>query len=487
MTNILKSTALAVGLLVSSTVASLALTPVGEAFTPEGAPKSAPFWQNFIGEKGDVHWTYANNFRRDAGLVEKFQTTDVMGTIYSRPENEGKFGLDEKGYPTFKVGETYLLPVVRAIGVSVAQATDAAVPVTQADFDALAKRQAVDFKTLSEEVAAGFAAIGAATSGFAHKLDEQSAKVADQGASIDMLADWAESNAALGERNGVAIAETNRRVTETQGDLAQFRANSKAAEAALREDIAATNSRVTEGFAQVSSDVADQNNRLDGFEAELAKPLGYSLVQTVLGQTAADWYQVHPIWGGIMMVATIVFGLWLIMLVTAWLMARPAVKKASTALEQSTAALAEVAVVKAAQLDHGQHVADHAQCLSALEEVQADMAATVATMSDINIADFDWHPNNASQEELAGLTGGEAGAKAWRLTHRATGAQYLVRFGRDENTPNGQVQSDLIRNIKMGLLADPMRCTERNLKLKIVEAIKAGRLQPTTTMVLAVA
>jgi hypothetical protein len=137
MTN-LKQLAASVAFMTMTATTAVALDPAGSVYTPDGAPKNAPYWQYITIETGDRHWTYASSFLDQAQLrgVVKGVTIDgfyfppeaVVMNVIKKLNGADKFGTDRKGYPTFKLGETYRLPVPSAAGFTVPPA-----PVTQAE------------------------------------------------------------------------------------------------------------------------------------------------------------------------------------------------------------------------------------------------------------------------------------------------------------------------------------------------------------------
>lgn len=163
-------------------------------------------------------------------------------------------------------------------------------------------------------------------------------------------------------------------------------------------------------------------------------------------------------------------GLLLLLGVIVYFAARRGVKATSdnlvelkTTVQAQAEKLAETH--KVATSSQAQAVATH----SDLRDFKED----VATWTKINPADISWDEDNLSSSELAGMIE-EDGKVQIRLYFQ--GKQYSFNAWRDEDTPQGQVQTDIVRNVQSQQLADTM--SVKRLQTRVLAAIADGRLTP---------
>jgi len=98
----------------------------------------------------------------------------------------------------------------------------------------------------------------------------------------------------------------------------------------------------------------------------------------------------------------------------------------------------------------------------------------VETVKKITVADITWNQSNPSLEQLADLSGGRNDFVVWAF--RRGRKAYRVKLWREDTTPEGQVCTNIVRNVQSDTLADPIAI--KRLKLKIAEAVTTGRISP---------
>jgi outer membrane murein-binding lipoprotein Lpp len=383
MTKFLTSFAASVALVFSFATVALALTPVGEVFTPEGVSKNAPYWQNFTAKRGDLHWSYAADFIDQAGLqnVVKGVTLDgvyfppeavVMGAIEAA-NGADKFGTDRKGYPTFKAGVIYRLPVPTAEGYMIPPA-----PVTQSELLARMEQREeryAELQALSRETFAGL-----------------SAQLSSINGRIDGL-------------------QTGQETLQTR----------------------------VEGLATDVNQAKSENARA----TSVTSNSGLGLI------------------GGLVLLAIL-----LVALLTYYFSGRKTMKVASAVHN-----LKENVEAQGKRLEATESVATSAQALAT--ETQKDVGVLkedISVMAKIHPADVKWDESNPSLEKLKP----GAAAVQWRLSYN--GQPYSFKLWVTNETPAGQVQTDIVRNIQSGQPADAM--SVNRLQTRVTAAIADGRLPP---------
>lgn len=170
MTNLLKLLTVSVACMFVWTAAAFALTPVGESYTLENAPKDAPYWQDFRAEQNDILWPAVMSFLKGSGLAGKYTARVVIDTIELLQEPGVKFGPpDQHGYQTLLKGQVYRFPVPYTEKGVVAEP----VLLTQADLQAFIDEQ----KALTEAQQAAQASLSAQVQGNATSIETMGGKI----------------------------------------------------------------------------------------------------------------------------------------------------------------------------------------------------------------------------------------------------------------------------------------------------------------------
>jgi len=104
------------------------------------------------------------------------------------------------------------------------------------------------------------------------------------------------------------------------------------------------------------------------------------------------------------------------------------------------------------------------------------LARRVKKLEDIGLADLEWHPENA---DLTTLEPGLENVAVWRVRQAGTEDWCAVKIGREADTPEGQVFTDLPAEVG-GEPSDQLFSIEELPRLDILLALKEKRLVPST-------
>lgn len=492
MTNFSKSVVASVVFALMSTAAS-ALTPVGEVFTPEGASENSQYWQKFTAEKGDFHWSYAARFLDEANLREKVKGVTsggvyfpaeavVMGAIEVANGAE-KFDGDNKGYPTFKVGETYLLPVPTAKGYVVPP-----VPATQAELRA-------QMKQLEERYAQLQPVSKEAYDSMFVQVQVQSSLLGTMG---DQLAEVATTQEALQQRfDGLATEQsvTKETVAKNTAGLETLTSDMELFADQQRTDVNQIDQRLSEVQAELNTAnlniaaaqtaaesgqvMAEESFTLATNAARDATLALEGVMQAGKQNTRATAVTSNR---GLLIVAGLV--LLTILLVAGlfhWFFGRKIKQNITDVVAAQSQTTADVVVLRAnvetqgKQLEGTTKVASNAAMLA--ENTRAShetLADDVATMMPTQANDIMPDKDNLTHDQLAELMPA-TGRVDYPFTDQSTGQRYnMVQFWRTESTPAGQVESNILRNVKSGKLIGSMNV--KKIPGNLARAISAGRL-----------
>jgi hypothetical protein len=439
MTNFLKLSVAPVAFMMMST-AAFALTPVGEVYTPEGAPKNAQYWQDFKAEPGDRHWSYAARFLKEANLTGVLTGRAVDG-VYFPPEavvmgsieaanGPAKFTTDSKGYPSFKAGVTYRLPVPTAQGFVVASA-----PTNQAELD---ERQA--FEKLQTE---RYNNLQAAT------------ETAYAGLSAQV------------QQNGTLLGTMQVQIKELAGEVKQIQGAVRGNTAAAKEALDTSNAALEQSSSALEA-VASTDKNLQLLNSSLDETAQQAAAALQTANTAqADNARATMVTSnkGLLAIAS---GLVALMLIFSLLSRRGLAKSKDVEtiqnrIDDKENGLAATRVV----------AEDAAELAAKTRDKHETLAEDVAAMSPTKASDITPAANALTPAELAELSP-EDGKVDWSFTDQSDNQQYTVQFWRETSTPVGCVESNILRNHSTNETVEAM--SVKKIPGNVARAISSGRL-----------
>ena len=443
MTNFLELSVAPVAFMMMST-AAFALTPVGEVYTPDGASENAPYWQDFKAEPGDRHWSYAARFLKEANLTDVIVGRAVDG-IYFPPEavvmgsieaanGEAKFTTDSKGYPSFKAGVTYRLPVPTAQGFAVASA-----PTNQAELRSeLDERQA--FEQLQTE---RYNNLQAATENAYAGLSAQV------------------------QENGSLLGTMQVQIDELAGEVKQVQSAVRGNTAAAKEALDTSNTALEQSSSALEAIASTEKN-----VQSLTTSLGETAQQaTAALQTAKDAQEVNKraaFATSNMGLVAIGAGLLALMIVSSLLARRGLAKSKDVEAMQNRLDDEENGLVATKVIANGA-----ASMAATIRDKHETLAEDVAAMSPTKATDIAPAASALNQAELAELSP-EDGKVDWSFTDRSDNQQYTVQFWRETSTPVGCVESNILRNRSTNETVEAM--SVKKIPGNLARAISSGRL-----------
>lgn len=490
-----------------------ALTPVGEVERFNNASPIAPEWQAFEAELGDVHWTYALDYAFaygliDAGASEPEQTEaaiDVMRTIVQAPLNaDATWGRDGI-FPTFIAGNTYYLPVVTTPpSAALTPAEREAAVAYFADLRAEVQKEIEEFKAdlaaldldiLRRDVvaAANFAArLETLESRRVGLTAEEAEQLATANRFVELLQDGnfdevAELQKAIQSLIDKAIAtERGARVAADEAlggrvDAVETEvAEATAALEALTADDGVIDQRVSEVVDGLADRLFDEQGNLIvpetdvlGILAEAGLVEDGQLVIDLEGHPALEpleqlfdangnplfvsTEEFEKLTQGLGPLATLPLGVLLLGLV-------------------GLIVLAAVGLL----LFFRKGLGDLKAHIIGLESQVQQHSNDIAELKDLALADLEWHPANPSKDTLRDLEPGVEHAVTWRVRRRGTHNWCVVHIGREADTPNDKVFTDLKRKRgDVDPINTPFSLQGNRLELSILRAIKREALEPS--------
>jgi hypothetical protein len=477
MTHFLKKLSLSsVALLMLATTAS-ALTPTGPVVQPGETNDSkvfdvAPNWQPFVAEKGDLHWSVASNYldqakKRDVIKGKTFNgaalsaETVLMGVIMNVNGGPAKFGADAKGLPTFKIGETYMLPVASAASTtSVTEVVTQPVATTQADLIAQMEKQQARYAAQQSLTETSFASFAANLSGLNGRMDilassqeELVAKVTQMGRSVASdvnsvrtVAEGAAATADEAKQLAAGVAEdVSTAVTSANQAMVTATETSEALGELTQQLPATVKAAVGAEFDVRTPDImiAAETAAKTAVKADLDVATTAAADAKQLAQQAADAAKsgnlLTWILSGLLLLVMSVIGVFVFKRLNRHDSAYMQLKNRSN---------------------------EHEEAVGAISSVVAGVPQ--------------WHSSNMSEADLAKLTPAN-GVVQWKFGR--DGVDFVLDIWRNADTPDGLVMTNIVRNAQSQQPADPMSL--KNFKVKVMAAAETGRLPPAHKLAIA--